>query len=351
MSGSGQFNSPRITYDSSTDTLHAALVYEKYPDKFIRHHSSEDGGNTWSDAVNVCTHASTSKIDISVISAGNLQVVFTNNNDTTICYRSADSGASWEEYEDFIEMYRYTENIATGDEGKRYAITQVNAYDYESVLAWNGGSANRLNNYIKLNNAVSLTSTPTLEYKVRLIIEEGYDYGYVDISADNGSTWETLKEYTGDQIDWITETIDLSSYINDDIVIRIRYTTDSSTYYSGIDIRDIVIKDSGSAVFTDTGDQNDWDVNGFTWGNVLLEIELNASYVYESSDDGESWSNLSTLQDSYGGRLLVIGNTIYLLLNEGTDKNLYSSTLSLITPKKCAMRVLINDTWRRVIKR
>jgi hypothetical protein len=84
-----------------------------------------------------------------------------------------------------------------------------------------------------------------LEWDQRYAMERTYDYGYVDISSDGGSTWETIARYNnvsfqgaGIPFDWDHHTNghpvhDISTYAGTDI--RLRYRFESDIAYSSED--------------------------------------------------------------------------------------------------------------------
>ena len=85
-------------------------------------------------------------------------------------------------------------------------------------------------------------------------IEDYWDYGFVQVSTDDGATWTSLENaYTTslhdpaahpnivDNLPGITEYVgavldisfDLSAYVNQDVLIGFRYMTDWATVYEG----------------------------------------------------------------------------------------------------------------------
>ena len=81
----------------------------------------------------------------------------------------------------------------------------------------------------------------TLEWDQRLAIENNYDYGYVDVSSDGGSTWVALASFDnpgfagtpGWSTDWDDETyghwsLDLSAYAGADVELRFRLDSDGA---------------------------------------------------------------------------------------------------------------------------
>lgn len=78
----------------------------------------------------------------------------------------------------------------------------------------------------------------SMNFDQRFAMEHDYDYGYLDISTDGGSTWDTPISYTnpgfagkpGFAQDWDSsygsQSIDLSAYAGQDIRVRFRFESD-----------------------------------------------------------------------------------------------------------------------------
>ena len=106
----------------------------------------------------------------------------------------------------------------------------------------------------------------TLDYWTWFNIEGDFDYGYVEVSTDNGTTWDTLKgQYTTDTNpnganyghgytghsghdpksdaapEWVHEQVDLSAYAGKAIQVRFDYVTDEGFNEPGWAIDDISI--------------------------------------------------------------------------------------------------------------
>ncbi|MEW5759792.1 MAG: choice-of-anchor J domain-containing protein, partial [Candidatus Thermoplasmatota archaeon] len=69
------------------------------------------------------------------------------------------------------------------------------------------------------------------------------DHGYVEITKDNGKTWEKLASYTGDAAseDWHEIKLNISSYIGNIIKIRFRLVSDDAFNATGWYIDDISV--------------------------------------------------------------------------------------------------------------
>ncbi len=131
----------------------------------------------------------------------------------------------------------------------------------------------------KLTRPVDLSgvSAATLNFDAWYDIEDGWDYGYVAVSTDGGSTWTALPGqhmttknpagaaygpgYTGQSTGWVHETVDLNHYAGKKIVLRFEYITDDAVNLTGFAVDNIQIPEIG---FTDTADSaNGWTADGF----------------------------------------------------------------------------------------
>ncbi|HYF81368.1 MAG TPA: S8 family serine peptidase, partial [Symbiobacteriaceae bacterium] len=82
-------------------------------------------------------------------------------------------------------------------------------------------------------------------------LENEFDFGFVEISADGGSTWNEMAVYTspdgGDAVGWEMPMIDLSAYAGGTVKIRFRLDSDSSVRYPGWYIDDVTVAGIGAA--------------------------------------------------------------------------------------------------------
>ena len=125
---------------------------------------------------------------------------------------------------------------------------------------------------VDLSNAESAS----LRYQIWHEIEEGWDYGYVEVSSDGGVTWDILpatgtttddpagnsygQGYTGITADWLDAQADLSAYSGRGVDVRFQYVTDDSVNGTGFCVDDISIPEVG---FEDSLDQTGWAADGF----------------------------------------------------------------------------------------
>ena len=146
--------------------------------------------------------------------------------------------------------------------------------------------ANRANySQAQLTHPIDLTNVDqaTLNYKLFHDIELGYDFAYVAVSIDNGHSWQPLvaenmqglnpahdpsnsahadRFYTHTSNGWVQETVDLSPYAGQDILLRFEYITDEILTHAGIAFDDINIPEIN---FYDDAESLDkaWTADGF----------------------------------------------------------------------------------------
>ncbi len=123
--------------------------------------------------------------------------------------------------------------------------------------------ANRANySHAHLTRAIDLTNvdSATLNFSVFSDIEEGYDFAYLFVSQDDGQTWQPLVTqnmrgrdadprnsaladnfYTGQSGGWVDESIDLTPYTGNSILIRFAYVTDPIKTFGGLALDNISV--------------------------------------------------------------------------------------------------------------
>ncbi len=136
----------------------------------------------------------------------------------------------------------------------------------------------------RLTRAFDLSDvdTATLRYWTWYDIEADWDYGYVEISTDGGDSWTILQTphsstsnpagnaygpgYTGKSGEngpvWIEESLDLTPYAGQEILLRFEYVTDDAVNRSGWSIDDIRIPEINFADDVENG-PGEWQAEGF----------------------------------------------------------------------------------------
>jgi hypothetical protein len=134
----------------------------------------------------------------------------------------------------------------------------------EKVLWGNEGDEKA--NQIILKADLSNVNTATLKFDNFIDIEEQWDFGIVQVSTDNGSTWvslanentrtdivdeghpaikESLPGFTGYYADWVNEEFDLTPFAGKEILINFNYMTDWGYNDTGWFIDNIEIPEIG----------------------------------------------------------------------------------------------------------
>jgi len=128
---------------------------------------------------------------------------------------------------------------------------------------WNSGDGNQIDNQLTMDVNLSAPAEDGeylhwLTINTRWNIEEEWDFGFVQVSTDNGTTWTTLDDVddyctsenltdmasiqanlpgiTGNSPGWVNLSYDLSAYDGQNILVGFRYMTDEGTSYDGWDI-------------------------------------------------------------------------------------------------------------------
>ena len=148
----------------------------------------------------------------------------------------------------------------------------------------------------------------TLTFWTWYDIEEQWDYAYVMASSDGGSTWQILRgrhtsdenplglaygpAYTGksggDSPAWVEESIDLSPFAGQKILLRFEYITDEGISLDGWAIDDIAIPEL--AFFDDGEEDRAWQAQGFQ----RLTAPLAQRFIVQVIEMGET-TNVRTL--------------------------------------------------------
>ncbi|MBN1119729.1 MAG: immune inhibitor A [Anaerolineae bacterium] len=139
-----------------------------------------------------------------------------------------------------------------------------------------------------LTHPVDLTGVDeaVLEYDLWYWIEALWDYGYLTVSTDGGATWEMVETpytttedphgnsygagYTGlslDQADadadgWLHESIDLSAYAGQEILIRFEMITDDAVNQPGMAVDNVCVEAIGWCDNVEDG-VGEWEARGF----------------------------------------------------------------------------------------
>lgn len=151
-----------------------------------------------------------------------------------------------------------------------------------------------------LTRAFDLTglTEATLTFWTWYEIEQNYDWAYVEVSTDGGSTWQTVAgshattedpignsygpAYTGTsrtpQPGWVQDTVDLSPFTGQKIQVRFEYVTDEAVNLRGFFLDDIALPQAGFVDDAEGGNQ--WEAQGFVRTENRLPQRFSVRLLY-----------------------------------------------------------------------
>ncbi len=173
---------------------------------------------------------------------------------------------------------------------KKEVITNIGR-PYEGEQYYYSGAGDNLDHFMV--KPFSLAAGSSLTAKVRYSIEVDWDYAYLIISTDGGTTWSSLETnlstttdpngqnfgfgITGSSGGWVDLTADLSSY-EGDVLLGFRYWTDANTGGFGFMVDNIQI--TGYDLDGAEADAS-WTFDGFRVTNGTEAALYNHYYVAE----------------------------------------------------------------------
>jgi hypothetical protein len=182
-----------------------------------------------------------------------------------------------------------------------------------------------------------LTSA-TLAYWAWWDIEENFDYLYLEASADGGRTWEILQTpsgtaanpngsnlgwgYTGRSgagsgPEWVEETVDLSAYAGQKVLIRFEYVTDAALVQPGFLLDDLALPELNYRADFESG-ADGWEAAGFVRMDNLLPQRFVVQVIRQGAattvervplDEGNRGSVTLNLGEDEAAVLVVSGAT------------------------------------------
>lgn len=184
---------------------------------------------------------------------------------------------------------------------------------------WFGGKADEIDTTLRRTVNLTGKSSATLSFWTWYDIESQWDYGFVQVSTDNGVTWKSLPiagttsdivpdgypaikpnmpGFTGSSGGWVQKTYDLKDYVGKSIQLQFRYMTDWGTTMAGFFIDDISVTADGVPLFSDSVETLDaaWAAKG--WSRYTGSEQKAHYYMLE-------WRNIRPLTTPYNGVNLV----------------------------------------------
>jgi hypothetical protein len=104
---------------------------------------------------------------------------------------------------------------------------------------------NNANYSLTLAQPINFSAYPIafLNFWTEYNMENGYDFGYVEVSSNNGASWQTITAFTGNNMSWVQQSFDITSYTGagSQVLIRFRLQSDAGLSGTGWFVDDIKI--------------------------------------------------------------------------------------------------------------
>jgi immune inhibitor A len=191
---------------------------------------------------------------------------------------------------------------------------------YSGTWEWFGGKADQIDTTLRRTVDLSGKASAELSFWTWYEIEDYWDFGFVQVSTDGGTTWTSLPidgtvsdhdpdamesivanlpGFTGNSGGWVQKTFDLGDYVGQSIELQFRYMTDWGTTFAGFYLDDIGVTADGEAVFFDDVEVLDdsWTVDG--WTREMGSGVKPHYYIME-------WRNLADFQIDYDENIKLV---------------------------------------------
>lgn len=115
-----------------------------------------------------------------------------------------------------------------------------------------GNYSNNANTSMTMATAINISSYPVvfLNFWHRYATEAGYDFCNVEVSSNNGSSWQTVMQYSGSSLTWTQVSLDITSYAagSSNLKVRFRLSADQGTVGDGWYVDDIKLTNYSTLV-------------------------------------------------------------------------------------------------------
>ena len=95
-----------------------------------------------------------------------------------------------------------------------------------------------------LNSSINLSSYKgaEVEFQCQYDLEQSFDYAYLEVSINGGTTWYEVKSFNGTQSSWTLITCNIGNFAgNSNVMVRFRLKSDQAVQYAGMYIDDFKI--------------------------------------------------------------------------------------------------------------
>ncbi len=158
------------------------------------------------------------------------------------------------------------------------------------VNSYFSGNVANLDSRLTAATAMHVDAGDSIKFAAWYNIESGWDYGYVEVSTNGGSSWSSIpgnittntnpngnnlgNGITGNSSGWVQGKFNLAAYVNQNILVRFRYMSDGFVNSGGLFIDDIYPTDSYSSQLLLTMSETDstYHVSGLTNGTYYYRV-------------------------------------------------------------------------------
>lgn len=194
---------------------------------------------------------------------------------------------------DYIEVQLPTGDAVFSFEG----APRVGILPIPELGGWWSGRGDAIDTTLTRQLDLRGYSSATLRFSTWYDIEEGWDYGYVSVSTDDGRRWQALKGrytqqenpvglaygpgYTGQSGTMLQEEIDLSPYAGQRVLLRFEYVTDEGTNKPGWYVDQISITTNKGSLSLD---EDSWQARGFR----RIHSSLPQQFIVQVIEQGQN---------------------------------------------------------------
>ena len=174
------------------------------------------------------------------------------------------------------------------------AVKIANADPHSGQYVWYSNRGDDSDMTLTRSFDLKAVNKATLDVWLWYDIEKDFDYAYVEVSADNGATWDTLKGvhttttnpngnnfgegFTGRDGHWYEEKFDLTPYAGKPVRVRFEYVTDDAFNATGMLVDDISIPELNYQDDVENGDGG-WQADGFVRVNNFLPQQWSVQLI------------------------------------------------------------------------
>lgn len=186
----------------------------------------------------------------------------------------------------YFEMGEKKKNIGIKFKGN----TSVGRFSTRChTKCWWSNKGDSIDSSLTLKIDLTTLEDPSLQFELWHDIEEGWDYGYLSVSTDQGKTWKTLATdgttiknpvgsnyghgYSGGS-DWATNYVSLNDFIGKEILVKFQYVTDAAVHLDGMLVKGIKLTEMNLEI---TDQTLEFDPSGF----VLVDDFLKQKFLFQ----------------------------------------------------------------------